>query len=155
MEKAVVRFFQMPKASFIPLPINPTLFHLVVSAPQGQAGTMAQATCVLDYFFVHILQEIGLPKWIHAAGEDVFLPDKDAILVAEVIKVLGFVKASAPDPEHVLMHKHCISQDFLKFLPGDAGGEGIRWDPVRAFGEDAHAIDRKFEAFAPLIRFLD
>ncbi len=65
----------------VPAPFGPTLFHLVVAAPQRQAGAVPQPADVLDSFDAHVFGK-GVVFGIDAAGKDEILPDEQAIAVA-------------------------------------------------------------------------
>ena len=115
MEHAVVAGLQALVGRVIrvvPLPVHPALLHLVVAAPQRQAGAVAQAAHILDRLHAHILGE-GIVLRVDAAGKDEVLPDQDAVAVAQVVEALLLVEPAAPDPQHVHVGRRRIADQAL------------------------------------------
>ena len=44
----------------LPVPVDPTPFHLIIAAPQRKAGAMTQAAYIINYFQMDILEESGI-----------------------------------------------------------------------------------------------
>ncbi len=94
------RVLLFPAPAFELVEIGPGHIDLVVAAPKRNTGVVAQAFDVVDGLGLHILKELGIAR-VHGAGEHEILPDQDAALVAQLIKIILFVEAAAPYPEHV------------------------------------------------------
>ena len=86
MEKLIVRGFHILEFVAVPPPIYPSPFHLVVAAPEREAGPMAQAPDVLNHLCTDILKKLGIAKRVDTARKDELLPDEQAVAVAEVVK---------------------------------------------------------------------
>ena len=156
MEHAVVAVLEAlveRVVGFVPAPIAPALFHFVVAAPQRQAGVVAQAAHIFDRFDADILEKVGVGR-VNAAGEHEILPEQDAVAVAQIVEhILGVVTA-APDAQHVHVGIDGALQQTIQHRLGDARRERVGRNPVRALGEQAHAVDVEGEFLAPLIGFL-
>ena len=83
-----------------PAPVSPRCFDLVVAGPQHNARVITQSLHVVDCFRAYVVEKL-LRGRIHAAREHVILPDEDSHLVTQLIKVVSFVNAAAPNAQHV------------------------------------------------------
>ena len=101
-----------------------------------------------------VLDEGRVIQRVDAAREDELLPDEDAVAVAQIVEAFLFVQAAAPDAQHVLVRFDGRADQALEVRVADARREGIGRDPVRALGEDRHAVDDELPRLAPLIRLL-
>ena len=81
------------------------LFQLVVPAPAGQAGMVAQALGVVDHLVPDVLPKCLVPNGIRPTAEQHVLPDEEPQLVAEVVKHVVRKVAPAPHPEHIHVHR--------------------------------------------------
>src|SRR5258708_15538968 len=131
-------------------PETPARFHFVVAAPQSDAGMIAQSLHLFGHFCAHVLLE-GEVSGNHGTAEHEVLPNHDAKLVADVVKVVRFVVAAAPVTDHV----HMGVARRLKNLPmlrrRNASHETVERNYVRALGEDGYAIHDERNTLAPLI----
>ena len=122
----------------------------VVAAPDHDAGMIAQASkLVLRFGGDVLLERIGARLPVVAEHE--ILPDHDAEPVAHVVELIGFVVAAAPVPDHVHVGVHGGLEHLSILFGGNAGGETVERDDIRAFPEDRDAVDRKLEGAAPLV----
>src|SRR5690606_20908201 len=85
-------------------------------------------------------------------GKHEVLPDADAQFVADVVKGVVLINAAAPHAQHVHVGGGSIHQQTAVIVGGQARDEGIRRNPVGAFGEERHAVDGELERFAPFVR---
>ena len=154
VEEAVISGLQILVLRPFPAPIHPAPFHLVVAAPERQAGAVAQAPDVLHRLDADVLQELRVVQRVDAARVDELLPDQDPVAVAQIVEALLLVETAAPDAQHVLVRLGRRADQALQGLVGDPGGEGVGRDPVRALGEDRHAVDHKDERAPPCVRLL-
>jgi hypothetical protein len=118
---------------------------------------MAQTAYILGGFGAHILDEIGAVQRIDAARIDAVLPDQDAVAVAEVVEVLLFVEATAPDAACLVwpgVADQLFERSARPAVALQPRREGVGRDPVRSLGKDRHAVDDKGEGVAPLVSFL-
>ena len=102
-EEAQVGRAQVLVAGPAPAPVRPAPLHLVVAAPQRQAGPMPQPPDLLADLDLEVGQELRVGQRVDAAGEHEVLPDQDSEAVAQVVERLGLVVAAAPDPDHVVV----------------------------------------------------
>src|SRR5437870_13187854 len=112
-----------------------------------------QTLYVIDSFLADIIEKF-LIAGIHAASEHEILPNQNAQLVAEVVKVVTLVNAAAPNTHHVhVCVVHGLKQLAILLLR-DARRKTIRRNPVATFGEDRHTVNDELKTLAPFIRLL-
>ena len=126
--------------------------HLVVAAPQAQAGVVAQALYVVNHLRPDVAGKV-LRQIVHGAGEHKVLPHHQAQLVADVIKLVAGIIAAAPHPHAVEVGGHALLQQLAGTLGRHAGEDVVFGDVVGAHGEDFHAVHLMGEAFAVLVLF--
>src|SRR5947209_17781421 len=112
-----------------------------------------QTLYVIDSFLADIIEKL-LIAGIHAASEHEILPNQNAQLVAEVVKVVALVNPAAPNTHHVHVCVMHGSKQLAILLLSDASRKTIRRNPITTFGEDRHTIDDKLKTLAPFIRLL-
>ena len=81
-------------------PVPPAGFYFIISAPDHNAGMIAQALDLVDRFLPDVFLE-GYVTRNHVAAEHEFLPNHDAELVADVVKIVRLVISAAPLTNHV------------------------------------------------------
>ena len=82
------------------------------------------------------------------AREREVLPHEQALLVAQVVEVLGLVDPPAPDPQQVHVHRDRLVDPLGVALAGDAVREGIVGDPVGPARPHVLVVDDEREAHA-------
>jgi hypothetical protein len=87
----------------------------------------------------------------HGATEHEVLPDENAELIADVVKVVGFVIAAAPMADHVHVRVFGGLQGLAMLGGGYAGRKTVEGDDVGPFAEDRDAVDDEGETFPPLV----
>ena len=127
------------------------LLQFVVPAPERDAGVVAQAADLVLRLGADAAEERAVEGGIGRAGEHEVLPDAQAQLVAEVVKILALVNAAAPDAEHVHVGAGGAAEERLVVAQADARGEGVGGNPVGALGEEGHSVDGEPEGFAPAV----
>src|SRR5207244_248564 len=108
----------------------PSPFHLVIAAPQRNAGMVAQALHLLDHLLPDILLK-GRISRDHGAAEHEILPDHDAQFIANVIEVVRLVVASAPVPDHVHVSIARRLQNLPMLRGRDTSHEAVEWNYIR------------------------
>lgn len=91
----------------------------------GQAGDVL-AGLGLDFGLGFGVLRIG------GAGQHEVLPHHDAVLVAQVVELVGLVDAAAPGAHHIGVGFHKIADAALVVALGDTGDEGVVGNPVVA-----------------------
>ncbi|TLN05016.1 fructose 1,6-bisphosphatase, partial [bacterium] len=91
----------------------------------------------------------GLVAGEHGAGEHEVLPDDEAELVAEVVKLRRLVDAAAPDAEHVHVGLDGRAEQALILGPAEPAGKAVGRNPIRALGEKGHAVCGEIKARPP------
>ncbi|OPZ84042.1 MAG: hypothetical protein BWY76_02017 [bacterium ADurb.Bin429] len=132
------------------LPHQP-LLQLVVAAPEGDAGVVAQAAHVIFRFRAHARHESVVKGGIRGAGEHEVLPDAETAFIAERVKQVVLVDASAPHAQHVHVGGGGVIEQAGVIGGHEARGEGVGGNPVGALGEKRHAVDDELETLAPLV----
>ena len=113
--------------------------HLVVAAPQCQAGMGAKAPDVLADLQGDVLLE-GRVQLISCAGEHHVLPDENPLLITEVVdRVITEVSAS-PDAHAVVMRLLCRGEQEVRPLPALPGENAVLRDVIRAHRKDGKAV---------------
>ena len=145
--------FRMPLFGVpgVPSPAEPGVVALVVAAPYGDRGVVAQTADVVFGFEPDVFEPCSFGG-IDAACEHGILPYEDAPFIAQFVENIVFIDASAPDAQHVHIHG-CGVVDRL-FVDGarDAGQENVAGDVVGAFGEERLSVE--FEAEGRAVRDL-
>jgi len=134
---------------------NEPLFHLVIAAPEGQAGVVANAPHVLLGLDAHVLQPLGVKGRIRGAGEDEILPHTEPHLVTKIVKVVFLVQSPAPHTQHVHIGVHGVPQRGAISISRHPGGKHVAGNPVGPFGEKGHAVCPKVKGLAISIRLTD
>ncbi len=125
--------------------VFPGAVDLVIAAPQGQARVVAQAADIVIGLGADIFEQRRIVG-VHRAGEGEFLPDEDAVSVAEVIEAVVLVDAAAPHSDHVHMGVDGRLDDALIDLFRHPWQEAVIGNIVGALHEDRHAIELDIEA---------
>ena len=87
----------------------------------------------------------GVVGRVKRAGEHEILPHEQPQLVAQIVEILAFVDAAAPDPHHVHVRLDRTAQVALVIGAGQPGDETVRGNPVGPLGEDRPAVDDELE----------
>ena len=82
---------------------------------------------------------------IGGAGKHEVLPDHDAVAVAQIVELVGFVDAAAPGTHHVGVGLHQITDAAFVVAVSHAGDEGIVRNPVVAVRVHRHVVDVDLE----------
>lgn len=92
---------------------------------------------------------------VGGAGGGEVLPHHDPQLVAQLVQPFGLVQPAAPDAQGVHPGLERVGDARAVVLLGQAGGEAVVGDPVRALGEDRAVVDHDREGGADLVGLLD
>ena len=134
---------------------EPAPLDLVVAAPEGQAGMVAQTAHLLRDLRLHIPGKLLDLDRVGRAGEHEILPHAEAQLVAEVIEDVRLVNSAAPYANHV----HVGIGRRLEQRPRQGRRHPRRQrvgrHPVGALREERHAIDLEAERLAPAVGLAD
>ena len=128
--------------------------HLVVAAPDGDAGVRGEALHLIAHLGVDLAQEVRRRRVLRA-GEHHVLPDEQAAFVAGIVEGVELVEAAAPHPDHVHVGGNRLVEQALDPLLRDARGERIGGDPVCPLGEDRYAVDLEGHRGAGRVRLVD
>src|SRR5271156_1682424 len=128
----------------------PASFDLIVSAPDHNAGVIAQALDLVDRLLPDVFLE-GNVAWNHVSTEHEFLPDHDPEFVADIVEIIGLVVAAAPLTDHIHVRVASRLENVAVNFRSDAIGEAIEGDYISALGEHRNAVDHELETLAPLI----
>ena len=85
----------------------------VVAAPQCEAGVVAQAFDLVPDFLSDVFQKVRRGR-IERTREHAILPDEQSFFVAQIVKLVALILATAPDAEHVHVCLLCACQQILK-----------------------------------------
>ena len=88
---------------------------------------------------------------IGGAGQHEVLPHHDAVLVAQVVELVGLVDAAAPGAHHIGVGFHKIADAALVVALGDTGDEGVVGNPVVAVRVHRHVVDVDLERTADVV----
>jgi hypothetical protein len=109
---------------------------LVVAAPESEAGMVHKSLDLMANFRLDLGEE-GRLRGVEGAGEHAILPDEDALLVAEIVEVLGLVAAAAPYAQAVHVGRRRRAQEIVEPLPASSARGGRRpvsnWRPCRKY----------------------
>ncbi|MET3144812.1 UNVERIFIED_ORG: hypothetical protein ABIB63_000610 [Xanthomonas axonopodis] len=133
-------------------PVFPAGLHLVVAAPQHDAGVVAQPLDLFDRLLPGVLAELHVVRRYRAAEHEV-LPDHDAQFVGDLVKIVVLVMPAAPHAQHVHVGIARILQGAAHALVRDTCREGIQRNQVGPLGEDRDAVDHDLHALAELVFF--
>ena len=81
-------------------PVAPSGLNFIVAAPERDARMIAKTLYLLSGFLANVFLEREIAG-NHGAAEHEVLPDENAELITDVVKVVGFVVAAAPVADHV------------------------------------------------------
>src|SRR5438045_3935909 len=131
--------------------MHPAGFDLVISAPQHNAGMIAQPLYLFYRLLPHILLESRVARH-HVTAEHELLPHHDPQFIANIVKIIGLVICSSPRAHHVHVGIAGRLKNHAMPLGSYTIGKAVKGDYVRAFGKDRNAVNHKGEALAPLVR---
>ena len=94
---------------------------LVGAVPHDEAGMFGQAGDVLAGLGLDFGLGFGVLR-IGGAGQHEVLPHHDAVLVAQVVELVGLVDAAAPGAHHIGVGFHKIADAALVVALGDTRG---------------------------------
>ncbi len=140
---------RIPVARLLPVNLIGKPVVLVVAAPQGDAGAVAQSSQDGHRLSLHLGHEIGVVIRIRGTGKHEILPDKDTQFVAEPVENVLLVDAAAPGPQHVHVGRHGQIQELPVSAFIHLAEEGIGRDPVGPFGEDFNPVQHEGEELCP------
>src|SRR4029079_2877030 len=94
-------------------PVAPSGLDFIVATPERDAWMIAEPLDLLGRFLANVfLYRRGAGD--NGATEHEVLPDENAELIADVVKVVGFVIAAAPMAHHVHGRGFCGLQDLAR-----------------------------------------
>ena len=130
----------------LPTPICPGIQDLVVAAPEGNAGVIAQAAHIVDGLLTNVFKE-SLIGGVHRAGKHEVLPNKNAVFITKFIETIVLIDTTSPDAQHVHVHLHRIGYGAPIDGIGHARQKDIARDVVGALHEQLLTIEREVEGF--------
>ena len=126
------------------------LLDLIIAAPEGEAGAVRQAGHLVFGLGLHG-GEIGFVAGVLGAGEHKVLPDQQAFLVAEVIKIGALINPATPDADHVHVGGGGAGEKIVEEVAARFVNETVGGNPVRALGKNRASIDDELEALTEFI----
>ena len=132
-------------------PAERHLLYLVVAVPQRERRVMANAADVVFDLFVHLGDKVLSAIGEGRAGEHAVLPYKDAVAVAQVVKVVALVVSAAPNAQHVHVGVRGGRDQKFEVVVRGARDEAVRRHPIRAARKDGLAVEDKAEVGAPFV----
>src|SRR5688500_17175568 len=147
VEKLQIIFPKLCRQLVLPSPVKPARLDFVITVPDHNARVIAQTLYVIDRFVSHVVEK-RLIAWVEAATKHEILPNEDSHLVAEFVKIVTLVNASAPDPQHVHVGVARRFKQLAIFVFADAGRKTVGRNPVCALGKYRYAINHESEALA-------
>src|SRR5437868_452496 len=133
-----------------PAPVQPGGFDLVVARPNDNAGMVAQSFHIVDRLSTNVIEKFLICR-IQAARKHELLPDHDSHLIAQLIKLVSFVDAAAPDSQHVHVAVVYRLDEKSILIFGDARRKTVGRNPIATLREDWNAIDDEHEALSSFI----
>ena len=126
-------------------------FQLVVAAPERKTGVVPHARHVVADFGADFVHELFVGVGEAGTGEHEVLPQKYAVAVAEVAKVVVGVVRAAPHTQHIHIGALCRENEALFALACDAGSEEVGGNVVGSAREHGFAVEQKTEIFAEAV----
>ena len=118
---------------------RPRIEQLVATAIKGKRRVASELTDHrrgLTLQYLHVMRR----REIIVAGKEEFLPDEDALAVADLVEALLRESRAAPHPKDIHVAVLRKQDQLLVALTGDIAPEQLGIDPVRALGHDAAAV---------------
>src|SRR6266567_2688158 len=134
MKDLLIVFPERFRKILFPAPVHPAGFDFVISSPDDDTWMISQSLDIINCFLPHVVKKL-LTTRIHAAGKHKVLPDENAHLVTEFVKIVALVNASTPYAQHVHVRITNRLQQLTVFRAADAGREAISRNPVTPFRE--------------------
>ena len=133
-------------------PIGVGFRNLVVACPDGHAGIMCKALCLVLGFALRLKEEIVFVVGVERAGVHKVMHQQNAVLRAIFIEAVRLIRAAAPHAEHGEVRRRALAHEGLVAFLRGAQIKGIRRHPVAALAEDAHAVHLKEEVAAAVFK---
>src|SRR5580693_1700147 len=105
---------------------------------------IAEPFDLIDCFLPDILLERQVAG-NHVAAESKFLPDHQAQLIANIVKIVGLVVATAPFAKHVHVRIASSLKNFAMNPGSHTVGETVERNDISSFGEHFDAVHHKLE----------
>src|SRR5882762_10776572 len=153
MKDLLIVFPERFRKILFPAPVHPAGFDFIISCPDDDTWMISQSLDVINSLLPHVVKKL-LSTGIHAAGKHKVMPDENAHLVAEFVKIVALVNAATPYAQHVHVRITNRFEQLAIFRSADASREAIGRDPVTTLGENWNTIDDECKTLALLIRFL-
>ena len=127
-------------------------FHLIISAPQSQAGVMADPPDI----FLQLSADIFFKLWsqlIDRAGKHKILPYRQPQLITKIIEPVVGIKAAAPYPDHVKICSFTVFQKLPGFFSASFSQQVFLRYIIGSHGKKRNPVNLMGKAFPPLIFF--
>ena len=100
---------------------------------------VAEAFYLVPGFLPDVLQKLRR-GWVKRAREHKIVPEKQSLLVAEIVKVIALILSAAPDAEHVHVRLLSAGEEILEHDPGLPLWQGVTRNPVGTLDKDLDAV---------------
>src|SRR5258708_14777078 len=81
-------------------PVEPSGFDFIISAPDYDAGMIAQTLDLVDDFLPDVLLKGGIAR-NHVAAEHELLPNHDSKFLTDVVKIVELIQTAPPFPNQI------------------------------------------------------
>ena len=135
-----------------PAPLVHKHFHLIVSAPQAEAGVMAEPCNIIDKFLPDIRLEF-FRQLIDGAGKHEILPDNQAQFVAQIIEPVVRIEAAAPYTDRIKVCKAAVLKEPLCPFSAPPSEEVVLRYIICSHGKETDSVYLMGKALAPRILF--
>ena len=135
-----------------PAPLIHKHFHLVVAAPQRQAGVVPDPLHIVGKLPGDIFLKFRR-QLVHRTCEHEILPDGQPQLIANVVEPVVRIEAAAPDTDHIEVGQLTVLQKPAGLLRASSPQEMLLRNVVRAHGKKWFSVDDMCKALAPGVFF--